>query len=226
MLIDSYRFGGGGGSSDPYWASVVSLLHFDGADGSTVFTDQTGKVWTRNGNTQIDTDQYKFGGASGLFDGVDDDLTYAAHADFGFGTGDFTWEAQVRRQNGDCVIFDNRGSGADTASIVCFIDSSGRLNYYDTSTKTGSSASLVTVSTWAHVAWCRGSGVIRMFANGVQVFSGSNSVNMGTPKPMRIGRDVVNGADYSGHIDEVRITKGVCRYLTDFTPPAAAFPNS
>ena len=49
-----------------------ALLHMDGADGSTTFIDESGKTWTRAGNAQIDTSQYKFGGASGLFDGSGD----------------------------------------------------------------------------------------------------------------------------------------------------------
>lgn len=216
----------GGSGGDPHWSSVASLLHFDGTDGSTTFTDQTGKTWTVNGNTQIDTDQYKFGGASGLFDGVDDDLSHASHTDFGVGTGDFTWEAWVRRQNGNCVIFDNRSSGADTASIVCFIAFDGLISYYDTTTKSGvGPAGFVPLSAWTHVAWCRHSGTIRMFVSGVQVFSGSKITHMGAERPMLIGRDVVGGADFSGHIDDVRITNGVARYTTGFTPPNAAFPD-
>lgn len=48
-------------ADDPYWGTVVSLLHFEGADASTTFTDETGKVWTAAGNAQIDTAQYKYG---------------------------------------------------------------------------------------------------------------------------------------------------------------------
>jgi hypothetical protein len=37
---------------------TLSLLHGDGADASTVFTDELGNVWTAVGDAQIDTDQY------------------------------------------------------------------------------------------------------------------------------------------------------------------------
>ena len=225
MLRRAMMAAAGGG--DPYWANVVSLLHFDGADGSTTFTDQTGKTWTANGDAQIDTAQSKFGSASLLLDGGDDDATHASSADFGFGTGDFTWECFVRRVNANCVIFDNRYSGADTASIVTFIDPSGNLCFYHAGygTVTGSGAT-VPATTWTHVAWCRSSGTLRMFIGGVMVSATSMTSDMGSSRPIRIGRDVVNNADYSGHIDEVRITKGVGRYTANFTPPSAPFPNS
>src|SRR5689334_6463249 len=42
-----------------------ALLHFNGSDGSTTFTDESGKTWSVNGDAQIDTAQSEFGGASG-----------------------------------------------------------------------------------------------------------------------------------------------------------------
>lgn len=52
-----------------------SLLHMNGVDASTTFTDTASggtHTWTASGNAQIDTAQSKFGGASGLFDGNGD----------------------------------------------------------------------------------------------------------------------------------------------------------
>ena len=68
------------------------LLHFDGADGSTTFTDSslTPKTFTANGDAQIDTADSKFSGASGLFDGTDDYITTPDSADFVLGSEDFT----------------------------------------------------------------------------------------------------------------------------------------
>ena len=68
------------------------LLHFDGADGSTTFTDSslTPKTRTANGDAQIDTADSKFSGASGLFDGTDDYITTPDSADFVLGSEDFT----------------------------------------------------------------------------------------------------------------------------------------
>ena len=73
-----------------------ALLHMDGSDGSTTFTDESGTTWTANGNAQIDTAQSKFGGASGLFDGASDYLQTPYTADHNTGTGDFTIDQWIR----------------------------------------------------------------------------------------------------------------------------------
>ena len=86
-----------GPTNDPYWANVVLLLHMDGTDGSTTFTDSSSyaRAMTAAGNAQIDTAEFKFGTASGLFDGTGDSVQTPNGADFQF-LGDFTVEAWVR----------------------------------------------------------------------------------------------------------------------------------
>lgn len=40
---------------DPDFANVVFLLHFEGSDGSTTFTDEKSNIWTAISSAQIDT---------------------------------------------------------------------------------------------------------------------------------------------------------------------------
>ncbi len=80
--------------SDP---NTKLLLHMDGSNGSTNFVDSAqSRSVTANGNAQISTSQYKFGGASGYFDGSGDYLTVPDSSDWTFGTGDFTIDLWVR----------------------------------------------------------------------------------------------------------------------------------
>lgn len=60
-----------GGVDDAY---TKSLMHFNGNNGNTTFTDEIGKTWYPSGNAQISTTQSKFGGASAYFDGNGDYL--------------------------------------------------------------------------------------------------------------------------------------------------------
>ena len=77
-------------NTESYDSYTKLMLHMEGSDGSTTFTDEIGKAVTANGNAQIDTAQKKFGAASGLFDGTGDYLTLANSNDWSFGSGDFT----------------------------------------------------------------------------------------------------------------------------------------
>jgi hypothetical protein len=79
-----------------HYAASTLLLHCDGSDGSTTFTDVMGHSITANGNVQIDTAQSKFGGASALFDGAGDYLSTADSADWNYGSGNFTIELWYR----------------------------------------------------------------------------------------------------------------------------------
>lgn len=214
-------------TTDPYWANVVSLLHFDGADGSTTFTDESGKIWTAHGSAQIDTAQSKFGGGALLLDGSNAYISTAAHADFGFGTGDFTVEAWVRYSSipsTDFCIFDLR-TGSGHNGLFYIYPGSGRLTYYNGTTY-GNVGAAPSTGAWAHVAFTRAGGTLRGFLGGALQWSVLMAGDFGATRPCRIGNNFAGSSGAVGHIDEARITKGVARYTENFTPPSAPFPAS
>ncbi|SIP90318.1 LamG domain-containing protein [Aquipseudomonas alcaligenes] len=215
---------------------VASLLHFDGVDGSTAISDQNGRVWTRFGNAQIDTDQFKFGGSSLLLDGSGDYLT-TPHDDLLNPNGAFTVECWFRAASittstpryiarkgavGDGYlsgwILGNRVVSGQVVPF-CQIGTGGGEVLLSGSTP-------VTVGTWVHLAATHDGATLRLFVNGALQGSGTGTPAANT-SPVTIGQDPNTPVtrDWHGWIDEFRFTKGVALYTSSFTPPVAAFPN-
>jgi len=220
---------GSGGASDPYWASVVSLVKFDGADAATSLTDEKGGTWSFSGNAKLSTAKKKFGTASLLCDGNGD---YVESTKPGFTiptSGDYTIEFFV--------------NFATVSSRQIFLGSPGStLGYFDfrragtprltwAHSTTIESTSDMVADTWYFVAACRTSGTLRLFIDGVQQGAAlaGQTAGMNTAGVFQAGcMPAIGGASLglNGNIDEFRFTAGVGRYTADFTVPADAFHNS
>lgn len=223
------------GATDPYWSSVVSLLHFDGSDGASTTVDETGKAVTVSG-ASISTARSKFGVSSASFDGSADVVTLPSSADFDFGSGDFTIEfffysASLPSPVSGLIV--RRTTTAQYAPFNIELTPTGKI-IAQLST-TGSSwvslpAAVATIATgtWNHIALVRDGSTMRRFVNGVADGIVTISGALFTSShPLCIGA-ASSSPEYSmnGNIDEVRITKGVARYTANFTVPNEAFPNS
>lgn len=216
---------------DLFGASVRLLMHFDGADGSTVFSDAVSHVFTAVGNAQIDTAQSKFGGASAYFDGAGDSINTPDSPDWNFGSGDFTVEFWVRR--GAATLghiigkwgYTNRGWAfyINAAGAALFSYSTDTSNFFNVVT-----GGAIPTNTWAHVAVSRNGSTIRLFIDGVLVDSAAMSATIASPsRVLEIGhQNAAAYAPFNGWIDELRLTKGAGRYTAAFTPASAAFVGS
>lgn len=211
-------------SGDVDYNSVSLLLHFDGANGSTTFTDNspTPKTVTRNGDAQISTTQSKFGGASGYFDGTGDYLI-SSSSDFSFGSGDFTVEGWMYVINSDSYRSIANFTTSSNNNTLCVINNV--LLWYDGGTHRAESNSFAQ-NTWHHFAVTRLSGKIRIFVNGEKSnfdYTSFSNINSGS---VRIGTNgFSNSFWFNGYLDDIRITKGVARYTENFTPPTDPYPN-
>jgi hypothetical protein len=87
--------------SDASYSSVSSLLHLNGANGSTVFTDNapTPKTWSSVSSAALSDSNFRFGTASLSLNGTSQYISTPQSTDFDFGTGDFTIEAWVYRNS-------------------------------------------------------------------------------------------------------------------------------
>ena len=214
-----------GGDSDPHFDNVSLLLHMDGEDGSTTFTDSsaTPKVATAYGNAKISTAQSKFGPSSGLLDGYGDFLHVVSSAEFGFGVGDFTvesWFYPLSAQTG--VIVDARVN--NTAELWFVYWDLQKINFY-TPSATLTSTSTASLNTWHHFSVTQQSGVLRLFIDGALAGTSTNTSYLGDSVPICVGANPAGKSNLHGYIDDLRITKGVARYTANFTPPAARLPD-
>lgn len=228
--------GGGVGPVDPYYANVSLLLHCNGTDGSTSFTDNSPSPKTPSvvGSSRISTAQSKFGGASFENPNNSSRLQYATDPAFGFGSGDFTIEMFANMANISSRVnnvFDTRSPGS--TGIGFFLgggDYAQPANVIGCSSNTGVLGVGGNLSglVFPHVALSRESGTLRAFVNGVMVFSVGDGRTYSSSAPLYLGADGfgTTGQVAIGFMDEIRITKGVARYTSNFTPPAAPFPDS
>lgn len=216
---------------------IKSLLHMNGTDASTTFTDSSASphIWTAVGNAQIDTAQSKFGGASGLFDGTGDYITTPDHADFTLGSSNFTialWfncnapGGVIRRICGQC-------DSTPTAAATSFRIQRTSGNVINASVAIGAVVTTVTGTTqfhdtlntgWHHVAFVRIGDILRLFIDCVQeggdvavVGAINDSANL-----LAIGTTgEVTTDTWLGWIDDWSIRVGAATYTANFTPPTA-----
>lgn len=223
------------GATDPNFANVSLLLHCDGANGSTTFTDSSPspKTVSRNGTVDIRTSQSKFGGASAYFQGGADRLTVPSSSAFDFGTGDFTLEAWVRPNSASqTLVIMDRGRYADFTPWVLMLSGgvlrlacSNWFGSWDVCNINGTTN--LAALTWHHVAATRSGTTFRIFVNGTQEGTATSATALGaTTSVVQIGRDADSVYGFVGYMDDIRITKGVARYTGNFSVPTEAFPNS
>lgn len=222
-------------AGDPYFDNVVLLMHMDGSNGSTTFTDVKGKTITPYGNAQISTAQSQFGGASAVFDGAGDYLTAGNSSDFNL-SGDFTIEMFVYvtafSNNYASLLGSSTGSFAANATYI-MVYGPGDPRYKKFAlglqgTRFVNNTQLNT-GVFYHIAITRSGTSIRLFLDGAQDGTGTSSAAFRfDDSGMRIGSNGWDGGGsfFNGYIDDLRITKGVARYTSAFTVPTEAYPDT
>ncbi len=192
----------------------------------------TGFTITRNGDVRVTpfspfapSAAYSAGtnGGSGYFDGNTDYLTAASNAAFAFGTGDFTIEAWINPAS----------LAADT--LICGVDvTNGAILGYDTTTVWLGSRGIaydltatytLPLNSWTHIAVSRQGTTARLFANGVQIASGTVTKNY--PQGLfTVGNYTAFNIGVNGYLYNVRAVKGTAVYTGAFTPPTLPLSTS
>jgi hypothetical protein len=199
------------------------LLNFTNAG----IIDNTAKnVLETVGNAQISTSVKKFGTGSLAFDGTGDYLAKPVDPQNLLGTGDFTVECWVypAALNSYNMIF-----GYASPNQYWSIRNTGYLHFYDGTSVFEATTGAVSTNQWTHIAISRSGSTLKQFVNGAEVLSSTCATSIGAAS----GTNIWFGASafyttqhfFNGYIDDLRITKGIARYASNFTPPTAAFPD-
>jgi len=215
-------------AGDPYYNSVSLLLH---GDSTFVDSGPLSKTVTVT-NAVISTTQKMFSSAGSMyFDGAGDYLTLDGSSVFAFGAGDFTAEMFVWLTSAAATyaLFDFRPSGVNGAYPLLYVDA-GNIVYYANTSALITAAHGISSGSWVHVALCKSGGSTKVFVEGAQkgsTYADSITYLNGANRPVfGVGGYSLGTTPFNGYMDELRITKGVARYPSAFTPPTAAHPNS
>jgi hypothetical protein len=212
--------------ADPYWANVQLLLHCDGSEGSTTFTDSSAASQSVSPvyGADIDASLKRYGTGSLRCDAGGSGLGYLYCAPEGDNLEDnlFCIEGSIyinTFDTSDNTLF--YGSG-----IFLWIDPDGyyKAEVYDASRTElviYSSTSTIASGGWHDWALTWDGSTLRGYLDGTLEFSTEDFTAFDDDGPWTIGG---GSGDGTHHIDEVRITVSVARYTgASYTPEGAAF---
>lgn len=213
-----------------------ALLHFEGAVGSTTMTDETGKTWTPYGAyTYISDAAYKFGSTSArIGDPSGNRYISCSHDDFLYGANSFTIDFWISPDinfwiDPQTTYFLFSQGGINVSGGFGIQSSSGnQLIFWHDSASTSTSITYV-YAAFNHIAIigngaANGSRNIKVYLNGVLSLTSTYDYNITTNNAYIGARaDYLDDFTYSGYVDEFRISKGIQRWTSDFTPPTSAY---
>lgn len=222
-------------TGDPHYASVTLALHCDGADGSTTLTDTSASprtVTLKPGTAVSPVAKFGTGSAKTVAAGG---FSLPSEGVSNFGAGDFTVEFQLQPVTAAGFFCGMYNATTNAASFYWSLAADGTVSFLllrgaGDSFQVSSPAGLVVPGAFKHIAASRNGAALRLFVEGALVGSadlGASFTVWDTGVPLNFGM-IDPGAVYTGeaYFDDIRITKGVGRYVAAFTPPAEAFADS
>lgn len=161
-------------------------------------------------------------GASAYFDGTGDSLQTTNNPLLNL-PGDFTIElwAYFTVLSGNRILLERWASTTSGTWQLYWRGTGTSIVWYvvDTIIIQDPSATTIAVNTWNHIAVSRSGTTVRMFINGVQVGSATNSNTLTNTQTLSVGRQASTGTnEFIGYMCDVRITASAL-YTSNFTPP-------
>ncbi|SMC39433.1 LamG-like jellyroll fold domain-containing protein [Papillibacter cinnamivorans] len=212
-----------------------SLIHFNGENDSTTFTDVSTKAWTAVGTAKLSTAQKKFGTASFLSNSSSSYIYTPSNEDYEFSSGDFSIDFWVRPTSD--IYNDNTwhvfvSQYFDTNNRWFIGNFSSSLYFYWVIS--GVTVQVITTiqmlaNNWYHIAIERYGNELIVYTNG-QIQQTLDVTGKNFPQysaPLTVGARYTGSTidrAFDGYIDELRIMKGTAAWTdTTFTPPTTEY---
>lgn len=202
------------------------VLNMDGTNGGTTFTDSSGNnhTVTTIGSVAIDGNSNVIGsGSAGGFATGNNALSLTDSTDYDFGANDFTIDFWMKPTEIPASGFQDVivSKGSLTGWYLTF-QNNGTDIYLATRDNTESIVypHNMLVGHWYHIAIIGHNGVIKLYQNGYEKGSITDSLQ-NVSAPIYIGKWAVsNDYNFNGNIDEFEILKGNAKWTSEFIPPA------
>ena len=193
------------------------VLNLDGNNytSGTTWTDTSGQ----DNNGTINGATYDSGnGGYFVFDGTNDHIDCGSVSDTNFGTGDFAVECWFFDDGNTAgyaglVVNGQSGGGDNTAFQLGKRGLSGTTNRVDfarghnTSFSIFDSTNTIQANTWTHAIATRIGTTVKLYVNGVEVASGTDSGSYSNTA-LRVGVNRGGNVYWSGKISNVKLYKG------------------
>ena len=196
---------------------------------ATLFDQNMFFNFETNGDAKLSTAVTKFGTGSIALDGNTDWLFTPGNRMLNFGSGNWTVEAWVylnamptsdawpTNYTNHMVLTccGTAGAGDGWNTII----GQTKLLIHSNDTQYAGTAHGMVINTWYHVAYVRNGNTIFFYVNGNATGSVAFTGSLGTGANNWIGCETGEGAYFNGYIDDLRVTRGIARYIGAFTPP-------
>jgi hypothetical protein len=212
---------------DPFFSSVAFLMHCDGSQGGTIFTDSSSAnrlITIRAGTVVTTQSAVKFGTAS-----LNTSAGVLSFSKYGGSTIDFTsatWTVEFW-MNSSWVdtttqnVFNGSSLGGGTNSDLNFQLTNGGMCFIGGTNLGAYSSGYFVANAWYHIALVKSGGTFYYFING-SLYASDLASNYYVPN----NNFTFWINNFNGFLDDIRITMGVARYTSNFSVPILAFPNS
>jgi len=197
-------------------------------NGLETASDRGGKNIAANGNAKLSTSVKKWGSASLALDGTGDYAYVQSNNDFVFANGAWCVEAWVYNTatpGTNQILFDFRTADPQLVPTIYIDGATSHLHMSSSGSVRIDTGVALALNTWTHIAVAKSGSSTRFFINGTQYGATYTDTNNYIQGPLTIGARFNYANGFNGYIDDLRISKGVARYTSNFTAPTGILPN-